>query len=275
MTQNPQSSPLRSGLPLDENVTVGPHTLKSLLKVVEILECFSIMDRQLSVTEIAQRTGIPKSTVHRLIDSAKVVGLLDQDGNRERYRLGLKLFELGSTVLMNMDLVPEARPFVESLAKLSGENVHLGVFDGTHVVFVEKTARASSVHNTLITMESSPSYCTGVGKAVLAYQSKTVIDKVIRLGLKPLTRHTIIDPLQLHEELSLIRQRGVAIDNCEHSLSVRCIAAPIRNAAGRVFAAISASGAARRMSDEKIASLTDLVISHAASISICMGYQGD
>jgi DNA-binding IclR family transcriptional regulator len=249
--------------------------LKSLFKIVDILDCFSVLDRELSVTEIARRTGMPKSTAHRIIDSLRAVGFLEQDSNRDHYRLGLKLFELGSTVLANMALHREARPFVDSLMKLSGEGVHLCVFDGTQMVTVERAAQATSAHNTLTTMEASSSYSTGVGKATLAFQGEAVIEKVIRLGLKPFTRNTIIDPQKLREELALTRRRGYAFDDCEHEPQVRCVAAPIRDVAGRVFAAISVTGPARRFPEERIAALAELVRSHAAQISARLGYRGD
>jgi DNA-binding IclR family transcriptional regulator len=251
------------------------HNLKSLFKIVDILDCFSTLDRELSVTEIARRTKMPKSTAHRIADSLKAVGFLEQDGSRDHYRLGLKLFELGSTVLANMPLHREARPFVDSLTKLSGEAVHLCVFDGTHMVTVERAERASSAHNTLMTMEASPCYSTGVGKATLAFQSEAVIEKVIRLGLRPLTRNTIVDPQRLREELALTRRRGYSFDDCEHEPAVRCVGAPIRNVSGRAFAGISITGPARRFPDDRIEPLADLVMSHAASISARLGYRGD
>jgi IclR family transcriptional regulator, KDG regulon repressor len=251
------------------------HNLKSLFKLIDILDCFSTLDRELSVTEIARRTRMPKSTAHRLADSLRAVGFLEQDASRDHYRLGLKLFELGSTVLANMPLHREARPFVDSLTKLSGEAVHLCVFDGTHMVTVERAEPATSAHNTLTTMEASTCYSTGVGKATLAFQSEAVIEKVIRLGLRPLTRSTIIDPQRLREELALTRSRGYAFDDGEHEPSVRCVGAPIRNVAGRVFAAISVTGPARRFPDERIEPLAELVISHAAAISARLGYRGE
>ncbi|MBV9251935.1 MAG: IclR family transcriptional regulator [Acetobacteraceae bacterium] len=246
--------------------------LKSLFKIIDILECFSTVDRELSVSEIARRANLPKSTAHRILDSLRAVGLLEQEGNRDRYHLGLKLFEFGSTALANMRLHREARPFIESLSKLSGEAVHLCVFNGTHMLLVKKSERASSPQNTLTTMEASTCHSTGVGKATLAFQSEAVIDKVVRLGLTPHTPSTITDPHRLREELALIRERAYAIDNGEHDMGVRCVAAPIRNASGRVFAAISVSGPSKRITDQRITALATLVKTHAALISAQLGF---
>ena len=93
--------------------------VKSLTKLMRVLDSFSTTDRALSMSEICQRTGYPKSTTHRLLASLRKAGLLDQDGDRDRYRLGLKLFELGNTVLANMDLHREARPYIEMLGRLT------------------------------------------------------------------------------------------------------------------------------------------------------------
>ena len=202
-----------------------------------------------------------------------VCGFLDQDSTRERYRLGIKLFEYGSTVLSNMELHRVALlPFVESLTKRAGEGVHLCVFNGAHMLVVKRTVPATSARNTQTTMEESACYTTGVGKATLAFQTDAVVQRIIEAGLVPFTANTITDVAVLRDHLALIRARGYAVDDCEHDVDVRCVAAPIRNSGGRVFAAISVSGPARRMTDDRIATLAPLVTDHAASISAQLGF---
>src|SRR5882757_11268097 len=110
--------------------------LKSLPKVISILEAFSTSRRSMSLAEISAATGFPRSTAHRLAASMRDVGLLDQEGHRDRYRLGIKLFELGNTVLPNMDLHREARPFVDASSQVSGYLVHLAVFDGQQAIVI-------------------------------------------------------------------------------------------------------------------------------------------
>jgi IclR family transcriptional regulator, KDG regulon repressor len=254
----------------------GRQNLKSMFKMLDVLECFSAVDRELSVVEIARRTGLPRTTVHRIVDSLRALGLLEQEASRERYRLGLKLFELGNTALANLPLYREAPPYVDTLARLSGEDVHLCVFDGSQMVFVERAERDAGggrPHNTLTRMEATPCHSTGVGKAALAFQPEAAVERVVRLGLRPFTRNTIVDPAALRRELAAIRARGYAIDDCEHEPGLRCVAAPIRNAAGRVFAGISASGPSRRFPDERIAPLSELVVAHAEAISAKLGHR--
>ena len=248
--------------------------VKSFQKIMTILECFSTVDRSLSVSEIAERSGLPRSTAHRLVLSLRQIGLLDQDGNRLEYRLGLKLFELGTAVLINMDIHREGRTFVELLGQATGESVHLCVFDGWRMSFVERVLGGrSGPNNSTIVMESSPCHCTGVGKAALSFQEERVIDRICGLGLPAYTRNTITDPTALRAELARIRERGFAIDNGEMEANVRCVAAPIRNSSGRVFAAISVSGPDRRITEERALELAPKVIEHADLVSVRLGWQ--
>ncbi len=251
-------------------------TNKSTAKLMRVLECFSTRDRLLTVTEIAARTKLPRSTAHRAILSLKEIGLLDQDASREAYRLGLKLLQLGVTVLHNMDVQAEARPLVESLGALTGETVHLCVFDGERMVFVERAAGGrTGATNATITMELSPCHCTGVGKASLAFQDDAAVARVVAAGLTRFTAATITDPARLDEALAEIRQRGFALDLGEHREGVHCAAAPIRASNGRVIAAISVSGEAARLTRERLHRLAPYVMSHAAAISRRLGHAGE
>jgi predicted transcriptional regulator len=119
----PHRHPMNIAAPPEPNEEAGH--LKSLAKVVDILDCFSSTVRELSVTEIARRCSMPKSTAHRIVDSMRRSGLLEQDATRDRYRLGIKLFEYGSVFLSNMDLQRVAGPFMDALTKRAGESGHL------------------------------------------------------------------------------------------------------------------------------------------------------
>lgn len=250
--------------------------VKTLGKMVSVLDCFSTTERTLSVSEIAERTGLPRSTAHRSILALKEVGFLEQDRARDAYRLGLRLFQLGATVLNNLDLQRKARPICEALSSLSSESVHLCVFDGERMVFVERAVGGpTGEQNDTIVMEISPCYCTGVGKATLAFQPEPIINRVIAAGQDRFTPHTIVEPSALLEELAGIRERGYALDREEHKINVRCVAAPIRNSSNRVIAALSASGPARRMPEERQLQLAPYVIGHAEAISKRLGWVAD
>ena len=261
---------------VDAEGSVETKSIKSTGKLMSVLECFSTRERLLTVTEIAARTGLPRSTAHRAILSLKEIGFLDQDGSREAYRLGLKLFQLGVTVLHNMDLQSEARPLVESLGSLVGETVHLCVFDGERMVFVERVAGGrTGATNATITMELTPCYCTGVGKATLAFQDEATVRKVMGAGLPRFTPNTLTDPAALAAELAAIRSRGYAFDLGEHKIDVHCVAAPIRASNGRVIGAISISGEAGRLPTARLDRIAPYVMSHAAAISRRLGHVED
>lgn len=246
---------------------------KSMVKLLTVLECFSTTDRTLALSDIVERTGFPRATAHRIISSLKEIGFIDQDKERDHYRLGFRLFEFGSVVLSNMELHREARPFIEALTRVSGESVTLTVFNGTQAIIVNSTEQDRRDTNPMVTLETLPANCSASGKAALAFQSEHVLEKVISLGLVRQTSKSIVDADALRAELETVRSRGYAIDDEEHRSGTRCLAAPIGNAAGRVFAAVSVSGPAKRMTLERIEELSSLVRFNAESISAQLGYK--
>jgi DNA-binding IclR family transcriptional regulator len=241
--------------------------LKSLAKVMRVLSCFSTINRSLSLTELCAATGYPRSTTHRLVSSMRDVGLLDQERQRDRYRLGLKLFELGNIVLANMDLHREARRHVEALSQISGQIVHLALFDGRQAIVIHRANSASDGGTPLTLIEAAPVHCTSVGKAVLAFQPAEVIDGIIGAGLKRYTGKTITNGKKLQAELAQIRKRGYALDDGEHQPGLRCIGAPVRDSSGRVIAGVSVSGPAWKIPKAEIEGLAQIVMHHAAQIS--------
>jgi DNA-binding IclR family transcriptional regulator len=246
--------------------------LKSVVKMMSILDCFSTLDRKLSVAEIAKRTNMPRGTAHRIIRTMRDLGLMEQERQRDQYRLGMKLFELGTTVLANMDLHREAQSSVESLSRVSGETVHLSVFDGINSTVINRTDPDGKRVNTVFVLESSPAHATSSGKAALAFQAQPAIDKFLSLGLRRISPNTITDPKVLLAELETVRANGYAIDNEELTPGTKCVGAPIRNASGRVFAAISVSGPARRFTPERVGTFSDFVKHYAEAISAQLGY---
>lgn len=246
--------------------------LKSLSKVATILDCFSTTHRALSLADICKRTGYPRSTTHRLLASMREVGLLDQDRERERYRLGIKLFTYGNIVLANMDLHREARPFAEALGRMTGLSVHLAVFGGEKAVVIHRAEPAPGGLTALSLLENAPVHCTSIGKAILAHQPEPVIQHIIDSGLPRFTDTTITDGEALKAELEKVRRLGYAVDNGEHQPGLRCIGAPIRDQFGRVFASISASASALQSAPEREAAIAKVVMYHAEQISARLGF---
>lgn len=248
-------------------------SLKSLKKVARILDCFDLNRRTLSLADLCEMTGFPRSTTHRLAASMRDIGFLEQEHERDEYRLGLRLFELGSTVLANLELHREAGTIVDSLHQLTNRTVHLAVFDGRRAVVIQRTEAGKDRLVPSSFVENSPAYCTSVGKAILAWQDDETLDRVIAAGLEKLTDTTITDADALRADLAATRARGYAIDNGEHQPALRCVGAPIRDASGKVFAALSVSAPVWDMAPEEIEELSKVVTYHANLVSQRLGHR--
>ncbi len=199
--------------------------------------------------------------------------MLEQDGAGELYRLGLKMFELGSVVLATMELHREAVPFIEELARETGEAVHMGVFNGKEVVSIEKADSAHGLTPVITIGKGAPAYCTGVGKVLLAYQPDAVVNQICKQGLPRHTPTTITDAALLRSELAKIRALGYAVDDAELHADVRCVAAPVRDHTGNVVASLSVSGPTSRILKEAVPALADRVRLVAARLSARLGHK--
>ncbi|MEI2415435.1 IclR family transcriptional regulator [Orrella sp. JC864] len=240
----------------------------SFLKMAQVLDCFTKARSRLSVGELVVLTGLPRTTVHRIVSSLREIGMLDQDGRRRDYRLGLKMFHYGSVVIGTLDVHRHAGPHLQQLNQLSGEIVHFHMFDGSQMACIEREVMSGNHMTTLTTIEAAPIYCTSVGKAFLAFQPEPLIRRICaEQGLVKHTANTITDMDRLFEVLADIRRQGYAIDDEENAVGVRCVGAPVRNAAGQVFAAVSVSGPTDRMPDRRLTGLAPVVIDTANRIS--------
>jgi DNA-binding IclR family transcriptional regulator len=266
--------PLKShSMPSSTTTSSEKSRIQTYHKMMDVLGCFSSVERKLSLAQIAQAANLPRTTVHRILTALRDIGFIEQDSRGADYVLGVRLFELGSLALANMDLHRESKPFVDRLARTSGEAVHLGVFDGLQVVVVTREDNGDRSSDAANRTESAPAYCTGLGKVMLAFQDKATITRVAKGGFERFTKNTVTSAAELDRELARIRRQGYAIDSGEHQLWINCVAAPIRNATGRVFAAISVTGAAERISPKRYPVLSGQVIQSADAISRQLGYR--
>ncbi len=244
----------RDGVP---PATRAPSPGPSLLeRASAIFDCFAPDRPELGVSELARRTGLPKSTVHRLAAELVRLGLLepvDPSGPATGLRLGLRLFELGQLVPRQITLRDAARPFMEDLRSATGNHVHLAVLDGVEVVYVE------ILHARLAQPLPSrvggrlPAHATGVGKAILAFSAPDVVRARLDAGLRRFTAYTIIMPGALGRELAAIRAGGVAFDRQESAMGVVCAACPVFGPDDAVVGAISVTGRSERLDIERMA----------------------
>lgn len=260
----------------------GPAPIKAVIKTMKILECLS-SERSLGITELTGRVSaqlelIPmdKSTVYRFLVSLMDLGFVYQDPQTERYGLTLKLFEIGMSVLERLELWREAEPVVKEIARVTGETVHLATLDEDDLVYLGKVESMRTLRVSMMSRvgRSAPAYCTGVGKILLAYLPRKQLDYILKKE-KPIryTDKTIVRRADLDRELSLIREKGYAIDNEEHEAGVRCVAAPVRNNDSVVCGAVSVSVPTVRLPDKEIPRYRDIIVQAAEEISRRMGYR--
>lgn len=197
-----------------------------LEKATLILDCFRPTGGPFRLVDLAERTGLPKPTVHRLALDLVRLGLLER-AQGARYRLGGKLFELGSLVPRRRDLREAALPFLQDLFEATRETVHLGVREGTEIVYIERIHGHDALQLPSRIGGSLPLTCTGVGKALLAFSGTELTEQVLSRPLASLTPYSITDPVVLRTALEKTQASGLAYEEQEAALGVSCIAAAV------------------------------------------------
>ena len=254
--------------------TPFPYRVQVLDRALEILRVLGDHQGDATLVEICKALKLHKSTVHRLMMVLERHRIVDKNKETGRYRLGLRLFELGSKAVSVLDLRDHSRRFLNQVLNEAQETVHFCILDRGEVLYVEKLEPERSVRLASRVGRRAPAYCTSVGKAILAELPAAEVDAIIRQsGLKRITPHTIVTPEVLKEELKVIRARGYAIDDEEKEEGVRCVGAAVRDHSGRPVAAISVSGPAFRLTKSKIAEIAKSVGQAAAALSHELGYE--
>ena len=226
------------------------------------------------LVEIANATGLHKSTLYRLLEAMRSHRLIGFDPQSGRYYPGLRLFEIGSVAAGRFDLERHAHPTLEHLATVSGETAHLCVLDGSDVVYVAKVECTRTLRIPSAVGQRNPAYCTGVGKAILAFLAPQQIEAYLAsTPLKPYSKHTFTSGSELKANLRQVAIHGYAVDDEEREEGVRCVAAPVRNHAGEVVAAISIAGPSIRVTKKRITELASHVMRAAEEISVGLGHR--
>lgn len=215
-----------------------------LARAASIVGAFDEPSPVLSLAELTARTGLPKSTVHRIVAELLDLRILEwqESGvSGAGYHLGMWLFERGELVPVHRSLSDAALPVMEDLREATRQRIHLAVLEGVDVVYVEILG-STGVSVTSRTGGRLPAHATGVGKAILAYSSAATVRARVEAGLPRLTPRTISTPAGLTRELRKIRSVGMALDLEESHPGVSCVAAPVFGADRRVRAGLSATG---------------------------------
>jgi DNA-binding IclR family transcriptional regulator len=247
--------------------------LSSVATATRLLKAFSEDEVEIGISTLARRLGVAKSTVHRLAVTLVSEGMLEQDRENGRYQLGVALFRLGALVRRRMNVSNEARPYLFDLRDKIDETVHLAILDGTEIMYVYNLESTQAIRMRSDIGVRKPAHCTAEGQAILAFQPQEVIDRVIEAGLTPRTPKTITSPEKFLKALGAVRQRGCAIEDEESEVGMVCIAAPIRNDAGEVVAALGIAGPVMRLAKKTVAAFVPHVIASAGQISTRLGYR--
>jgi len=249
----------------------GPYQLHSLDRAVSVLEVLGQSDAPLSLAEICQRMNLHKSTAHRSLMVLERSALIERT-QENRYRLGLKLYELGNRAVEQIDLRARVQPFFRRLASQVGETVHLSVLQRTSIVYLDKVEPNRRVCLSSKTGTSNPVYCTSMGKAMLAFQPEEIIDEIVaRIRFVRYTPKTLTSREALLKALERVRRRGYAIDDEEIELGVRCIGAPIFNENHLAIAAVSVSGPSSRITVQSVPGIAEHLLRCCRDISASLG----
>lgn len=280
----PPRTPVRPGRiapPVEPRPEESPARPRSRYLVAAVERALGILEnvdgsvRGTGVSELSRRLGLGKSTVHRLCMTLEHHGYLVRDPQTGRYRLSLRLFQIGSAALSELDLPRRALPALEALGAAVEETVHLAVLDGEDIVFIGKVDSPRPLRLYSQVGRRSPAHCTALGKVLLAYAPPDLRSRVLTRPLRRYTATTITDPEALARVLEDVRRRGYAVDDQEFEEGIRCVAAPVRDYTGRVVAALSVSAPAGRLPRARFATLAQQVIAAANQVSRALGHPGD
>jgi IclR family transcriptional regulator, KDG regulon repressor len=247
--------------------------LSSVTTAMRLLKAFSEDEIEIGISALAKRLGIAKSTAHRLAVTLVAEGMLEQDRDNGKYRLGVALFRLGTLVRRRMEVSNEARPYLYSLRETINESVHLAILDETEIMYVYHLESTQALRARSDLGVRKPAHSTAEGQAILAFEPQEVIDRVLAKGLVAYTPRTITSPERFLKALAAVRQRGCAVDEEESEIGMVCVAAPIRDDTGAVVAAVGIAGPVTRLSRKAVAGVIPHVIATADQVSARLGYR--
>lgn len=216
--------------------------IQSVDRALKILDLFDEYDTELKITDISDRMGLHKSTIHSLLKTLQMHHYIEQNPENGKYRLGMKLFERGNFVIHSLDVRAVAKKHLIDLSIKTGQTVHLVILDGKEGVYIDKVEGTTGTIIYSRIGRRIPIHCSAVGKILVAFKTKEELHKILN-GYNYImhTPNTISNRKDFLAELEKVREQGFAIDNQENEPGVRCVALPIRNHSGQVVASISMS----------------------------------
>ena len=246
--------------------------IQSVDRAVSVMEFLSHQGWS-GLTEIATGLQMHKSTVYRMLATLEYRGLVEQDPDTEKYRLGFGLATLASAVTADLDIVRHSRATCQQLSDQTEETVTLTVLEGDEAVIIHQSVSSSSVLSADWSGLHSPLHCTASGKVLLAYLPARRQNRILDRPLERLTENTIVDPEVLRKQLEEIKVSGYGYTIEELEVGLNAVAAPIYSSGGKVIGAVGVSGPAFRLPAESMTEYGEMTASACADISRRFGYQ--
>ncbi len=252
-------------------MTLDGNAVRSVDRAASLLLALGDFQGEAGVTELARRLGLHKSTASRLLATLERRGLVEQDEETGKYRLGIVVIRLAERAERTLDLRAIAMPELERLARLTRETTGLGVLDGEMLMTVAQADGPNLVAVGDWTGRTAPLHCLAAGKVLMADLAEREVLRIVRKGLVAHTDRTITGLEPLLEELARIRRRGFATAVGEFEPGLNAVSAPVHDARGAVIAAVDIWGPAFRLTPRRVPELAGQVREAAANISIRLG----
>lgn len=252
---------------------IKTQSVPSLEKALSILELLVGFKAGLTLPEIVQKTGMPKSSIHCLLVTLERRGYLHRNDRTGRYKFGLQLFSLANMALSGLKLRDEAAPFLRGLVEKTHLTAHMVILEHREAVLISKYEPSGIFRLATWIGKRMDLHCTGLGKALMAYLPKEEVNEIIEEhGLPRHNDNTLCSRRRLKEELARTVERGFAVDNEEDEIGLRCIGAPVFGVDNRVLASISVAGTTAQITLENLRKLAEEVKQTAVAISRSLGH---
>lgn len=226
----------------------------------------------LSLAELAERSGLPLSTAHRLLNTLAQDQFVHQDSGLGQWFIGLGAFQVGNAFLAHRDLVVSSRAGLRRLRDNSGETANLSLLHEGQVVYIAQAESRDMLRMLAPIGGRAAAHASGAGKAILAYMPAEEVQAYIqRWGLDAITEHTLNTPESFAKALNEARSKGYALDLEEHAIGLHCCAAPVFNEYAEPVAALSISGPAARLNGERLTRIAEEVADTAVELSLSIG----
>ena len=255
-----------------QNAPTQAGPVQSVDRAVTILEIIARTGLA-GVTDIAAELGVHKSTASRIISTLEVRGLVEQDHNRGKYRLGLGILRLAGATTARLDIVQEARPITRLLAEQTGETINIAVLSDGAALYLDQASATASVQSHNWVGQRIPLHATSNGKVLLSGLSEAGIRATLGSKLQYYTPQTVTSLPRLLREIAEVLEQGYSVVTDELEVGLTAVSAPIRNAHGDVIASISVSGPSFRFTDDRADTAQDLLVRAAADISSRLGWR--